>query len=25
LPERRRAESVEDVLAWLGHDARLGA
>jgi len=25
LPERRRAESVEEVLAWLGHDARLGA
>jgi precorrin-6A/cobalt-precorrin-6A reductase len=25
LPERPRAESVEDVLAWLGHDARLGA
>ena len=25
LPERPRVESVEDVLAWLGHDARLGA
>ena len=25
LPERRRVESVEEVLAWLGHDARLGA
>jgi precorrin-6A/cobalt-precorrin-6A reductase len=25
LPERRQAESVEEVLAWLGHDARLGA
>ena len=25
LPERKRAESVEEVLAWLGHDARLGA
>jgi precorrin-6A/cobalt-precorrin-6A reductase len=25
LPERRRVERVEDVLAWLGHDARLGA
>jgi len=25
LPERRREESVEEVLAWLGHDARLGA
>jgi precorrin-6A/cobalt-precorrin-6A reductase len=25
LPERPRAESVEAVLAWLGHDARLGA
>jgi precorrin-6A/cobalt-precorrin-6A reductase len=25
LPERPRADSVEDVLAWLGHDARLGA
>jgi precorrin-6A/cobalt-precorrin-6A reductase len=25
LPERTRAESVEDVMAWLGHDARLGA
>jgi precorrin-6A/cobalt-precorrin-6A reductase len=25
LPERPRAESVGDVLAWLGHDARLGA
>ena len=25
LPERPRAESVEEVLAWLGHDARLGA
>jgi precorrin-6A/cobalt-precorrin-6A reductase len=25
LPERPRAENVEEVLAWLGHDARLGA
>jgi precorrin-6A/cobalt-precorrin-6A reductase len=25
LPERPRAESVEEVLTWLGHDARLGA
>ena len=25
LPERPRAESVAEVLAWLGHDARLGA
>jgi precorrin-6A/cobalt-precorrin-6A reductase len=25
LPERRRVESVEDVMAWLGHEARLGA
>jgi len=25
LPERPRAEHVEDVLAWLNHDARLGA
>jgi precorrin-6A/cobalt-precorrin-6A reductase len=25
LPERRRVERVEDVLAWLGHEARLGA
>jgi precorrin-6A/cobalt-precorrin-6A reductase len=25
LPERPRAESVDEVLAWLGHDARLGA
>jgi precorrin-6A/cobalt-precorrin-6A reductase len=25
LPERPRVEHVEDVLAWLGHDARLGA
>jgi precorrin-6A/cobalt-precorrin-6A reductase len=25
LPERRRVESVEEVLAWLSHDARLGA
>jgi precorrin-6A/cobalt-precorrin-6A reductase len=25
LPERRRVETVEEVLAWLGHDARLGA
>ena len=25
LPERLRVESIEDVLAWLGHDARLGA
>ena len=25
LPERPRAHSVEEVMAWLGHDARLGA
>ena len=25
LPERPRAESIEEVLAFLGHDARLGA
>jgi precorrin-6A/cobalt-precorrin-6A reductase len=25
LPERKQAESIEDVLAWLAHDARLGA
>jgi precorrin-6A/cobalt-precorrin-6A reductase len=25
LPERKRTESVAEVLAWLGHDARLGA
>jgi precorrin-6A/cobalt-precorrin-6A reductase len=25
LPERPRADSVEDVMAWLGHDTRLGA
>jgi precorrin-6A/cobalt-precorrin-6A reductase len=25
LPERPRVQSVDDVLAWLGHDARLGA
>jgi precorrin-6A/cobalt-precorrin-6A reductase len=25
LPERPRVESVAEVLAWLGHDARLGA
>jgi len=25
LPERPRVERVEDVLAWLSHDARLGA
>ena len=25
LPERPRVESVEEVMAWLGHDARLGA
>jgi precorrin-6A/cobalt-precorrin-6A reductase len=25
LPERPRMESVEEVLAWLSHDARLGA
>jgi precorrin-6A/cobalt-precorrin-6A reductase len=25
LPERPCAESIEEVLAWLGHDARLGA
>jgi precorrin-6A/cobalt-precorrin-6A reductase len=25
LPGRPRAESIEAVLAWLGHDARLGA
>jgi precorrin-6A/cobalt-precorrin-6A reductase len=24
LPERPRVETVEEVLAWLGHDARLG-
>ena len=24
-PERPRAETIEEVLAWLGHDARLGA
>jgi precorrin-6A/cobalt-precorrin-6A reductase len=25
LPERKRVESTEEVLAWLAHDARLGA
>lgn len=25
LPERRRVESVTDVMQWLGHSARLGA
>jgi precorrin-6A/cobalt-precorrin-6A reductase len=25
LPERPRVESVEEVMAWLAHDARLGA
>jgi precorrin-6A/cobalt-precorrin-6A reductase len=25
LPERRRTESIAEVLAWLGHEARLGA
>jgi precorrin-6A/cobalt-precorrin-6A reductase len=25
LPERPRVESVEDAMAWLSHDARLGA
>ncbi|HLZ06007.1 MAG TPA: cobalt-precorrin-6A reductase [Bradyrhizobium sp.] len=25
LPERKRVESVEAALAWLGHEARLGA
>lgn len=25
LPERKQVESVEAVLAWLGHEARLGA
>jgi precorrin-6A/cobalt-precorrin-6A reductase len=25
LPARRCVESVDEVLAWLGHDARLGA
>jgi precorrin-6A/cobalt-precorrin-6A reductase len=25
LPERPRVESIDEVLAWLGHDARLGA
>ena len=25
LPERPRVESIEEVLAWLAHDARLGA
>jgi precorrin-6A/cobalt-precorrin-6A reductase len=25
LPERPRVESIEEVIAWLGHDARLGA
>ncbi len=25
LPERPRVESIEEVMAWLGHDARLGA
>ena len=25
LPERSRVERIEEVMAWLGHDARLGA
>jgi precorrin-6A/cobalt-precorrin-6A reductase len=25
LPDRQKVESVEEVLAWLGHDTRLGA
>ncbi len=25
LPQRQSTESIDDVLAWLGHDARLGA
>ena len=25
LPERPRVESIEDVLSWLSHEARLGA
>ena len=25
LPERQSTESIDDVLGWLGHDARLGA
>jgi precorrin-6A/cobalt-precorrin-6A reductase len=25
LPDRPRTESVDEVMAWLGHDARLGA
>jgi precorrin-6A/cobalt-precorrin-6A reductase len=25
LPERPRVEGIEEVMAWLGHDARLGA
>jgi precorrin-6A/cobalt-precorrin-6A reductase len=25
LPERPRVDSVEEVMAWLGHDSRLGA
>jgi precorrin-6A/cobalt-precorrin-6A reductase len=25
LPERQGTESIDDVLVWLGHDARLGA
>jgi precorrin-6A/cobalt-precorrin-6A reductase len=25
LPERPRVESIEEVMAWFGHDARLGA
>jgi precorrin-6A/cobalt-precorrin-6A reductase len=25
LPERSRAESVDEVMAWLGHETRLGA
>jgi precorrin-6A/cobalt-precorrin-6A reductase len=25
LPERPRVETIEEVMAWLGHDARLGA
>jgi precorrin-6A/cobalt-precorrin-6A reductase len=25
LPERPKVASIEEVMAWLGHDARLGA
>ena len=25
LPDRPRAENIDEVMAWLGHDARLGA